>query len=128
MPKLNDLLSWADNKRRVAGMNLRDFVTNPIEYLDQTAYNASDSIRQAALDPMSYVGGGIGRVKVLGKGGIEYSAPTQAELAGRLHSLQMVDDRGARDIYRLGGNKAVDPEFLRLIEDEIIGRGRIFNK
>jgi hypothetical protein len=59
-------------------------------------------------------------------GGKELTAPTQATLAGRSHSMGMVDDAGASRLYNMGGGAPVDPEMLRMIEDELARRGRVF--
>ena len=71
---------------------------------------------------------GIGRTDELGRQikSMTGGYPTQAELAGRLHYLGLVTPRGARDIYNLGKGErgGVDPELLKLIEDEAIKRGK----
>jgi hypothetical protein len=46
-------------------------------------------------------------------------------MTGNLHSLGLVNDRGANALYNLGGKNAVDPELLSLIEDEMVRRGRV---
>jgi hypothetical protein len=115
-----------DNTRRVIGRNLSDLVQDPRGYVEQTAENAANTLRNVATDPMSYVGGGLGRVKFMDRAGREVTAPTQASLSGSLHSMGMIDDAAANRIYNLGGREAADPELLRLIEDEAIRRGRIY--
>ena len=62
MTTLNELLSVLDNKRRVAGRNLSDLVSNPDEYMNQTAYNLRGTAQEMIQDPANFVGGGVGGV------------------------------------------------------------------
>ena len=62
MPALADLLSWADNKRRVVGRNLSDLVNNPADYLSMTAANIPQTVKEYGEDPMNFVGGGVGHI------------------------------------------------------------------
>lgn len=57
MAGLQDLLSWADNKRRVVGRNLSDLVQNPSDYLSMTAANIPKTVKEYGEDPMNFVGG-----------------------------------------------------------------------
>jgi hypothetical protein len=124
MPGLADLMAYIDQKKRLVGRNLSDLVENPNAVGEQWSDQLQQDVPEMMQDPGSYVGGGVGRIKMMGRAGDEYSAPTQAELAGRLHYLGLASPRNARDIYNLGGKKAVDPELLKLIEDEAVMRGR----
>jgi len=126
MPSLADLTSWIDQKKRLVGRNLSDLVSNPQAVGQQWASQLQQDIPQMIQDPANYMpGGGIGRTKVMDASGRElYSAPTQADLAGRLHSMGLVTPRGARDLYNLSGREALDPEFLRFIEEEAARRGK----
>ncbi len=126
MPALSDLLSWADNKRRVVGRNIADSIQNPRDYLALTAERGAQTLLENFQDPMNFVGGGIGRVKALGKAGEELGGtyPTQASMVGNLRSMNLVSDSEASKLYNLGRakNEAVDPELLGLIEDEMVRR------
>jgi hypothetical protein len=126
MASLSDLLSWMDNKRRVAGRNVADLAQNPSDYLSMTAANTPQTIREYGEDPMNFVGGGVGRVKGLNKntGKMDETYPTQAALAGQAHSMGLVNPQQAQTIYGLRGEggKAVDPELLDLIEKELFRR------
>lgn len=123
MPNINRFLAGIDNARRVGMRNLSDLVQNPADYLDQTGYIAAQNMQEAVRDPASYIGGGIGRVIMKDAAGrVIGSAPTQAELAGRLHSMGMVDDLGANRLYNM---RSADPELLELVEREAVRRGRL---
>jgi len=126
MPGLADLMAYIDQKKRLVGRNLSDLVENPNAVGEQWSDQLQQDVPEMMQDPGSYVGGGVGRTTLAGKPTTELrgSAPTQAELAGRLHYLGLASPRNARDIYNLGRKEAVDPELLKLIEDEAVMRGR----
>lgn len=84
MAGLQDLLSWADNKRRVVGRNLSDLVNNPADYLSMTAANIPQTIAEqgAGMAPMG-----------LGLKGIRLSAnPSREELASISDRLAIHQD------------------------------------
>ena len=126
MASLSELLSWMDNKRRVAGRNISDLVQNPDDYLAMTTGNIPQTVKEYGEDPMNFVGGGVGRVKVLNKntGKLDETYPTQAALAGQAHSMGLATPQQAQTIYGLRGEGggAVDPELLDLIEKELFRR------
>ena len=62
MPVLQDLLSWADNKRRVMGRNLSDLVSDPMGTVPRLAETAGETLTQHFQDPMNFVGGGVGHI------------------------------------------------------------------
>ncbi len=76
MPALADLLSWADNKRRVVGRNLSDLVQNPSDYLSMTAANIPQTVKEYGEDPMNFIGGGAGTF--IGKGAKTWQAAEHA--------------------------------------------------
>lgn len=126
MPNINQLLTGIDNWRKRGARQLSDLVTSPVDTLDQMGTNAAQVLRNAAEDPLSYVGGGAGLGRTIlrnAAGEVVGSAPTQAELAGRLHSMRLADPAGVHRLYNL---QDADPELLELIERETIRRGPLW--
>lgn len=70
MASLNELLTWMDNKRRVAGRNISDLVENPGDYLSGVANQLPHTVREYANDPMNFVGGGVGSLRLIKSGKI----------------------------------------------------------
>jgi hypothetical protein len=90
MAGLQDLLSWADNKRRVVGRNLSDLVNNPVDYLSMTAANIPQTVKEYGEDPMNFIGGGIGSIRMAPKNFLDLAAPFGYQ-GGRRPNLDTVE-------------------------------------
>ena len=99
MPALSDLLSWADNKRRVAGRNISDLVQNPRDYLSMTAANIPQTVKEYGEDPMNFVGGGVGMI---------------ASSASRMHNMGVIGDQQLRRIVGRGSLDRTEQEMAEL--------------
>ena len=64
MAGLQDLLSWMDSKRRVAGRNLSDLINDPANALERTADNTLQTVKELPDDPANFLG--VGMMKVVG--------------------------------------------------------------
>lgn len=64
MAGLQDLLSWMDSKRRVAGRNLSDLINDPANALEKTADNTLQTVKELPDDPANFLG--VGMMKVVG--------------------------------------------------------------
>lgn len=59
MAVLADLLTWTDNKRRVAARNLRDLFNDPVNALEKTGDNTLQTVRELPNDPANFLGVGV---------------------------------------------------------------------
>lgn len=132
MGMLAELFSTGNRVKR----RMRDLLQDPMAATEQGVEYLADQggrprtvadVVERAMNPTEADAdaamGFVGRT-AFGRG---FTAPTQAELAGRLHSLGIIGPRSTNQLYRMGANgRQVDPELLRLIEDEAIRKGRGF--
>lgn len=98
MPVLQDLLSWADNKRRVMGRNLSDLVSDPSGTIPRLAETAGETLTQHFQDPMNFVGGGIGNIA--GKFPLPHGTAPLRE--GHVRLYHQTDGDNLREIEKNG--------------------------
>ena len=99
MAGLQDLLSWADNKRRVMGRNISDLVQNPTDALPMIAERAGETLIDHFKDPMNFVGGGVGMI---------------ASSASRMHNMGVIGDQQLRRIVGRGSLDRTEQEMAEL--------------
>lgn len=62
MPGLSDLMSYIDQKKRIAGRNLSDLVENPDAVGEQWSDQFRQDIPEMMNDPSRYAAGGVGSI------------------------------------------------------------------